>query len=225
LEPFQVVAAVFVVAVLAYMIRLGVGRWRHEHRLLDSMCEGLGLQRDTIRSAPWALDTIKVAQGNREGIPVSVAFDMIVGEFQEETMTTVRIEWPTSVSTGVTMDRFAAGPEPGRLAKRFPALGQPLVDVGMRIIDRPWFERCLVYGSDAELERVFNPTIRGKLDELPRRLAAVSLHDRQLKIHWFGLEEEPQVVELVFRIGIDCLKALAPGARSGAPRGGAWNPR
>jgi len=190
-------------ATIGLCLYLSMRRMQKEKQLLDRMCTALGLQRAKIRSVPWALDRIKVARGERDGIPVSVAFGMDIGEDREETTTTVRIEWPTSVSSGVTMDRSAVEPEPGRLAKRFPALEQPLFDVGMRLIDRPWFRRCLVHGSDAELERVFNPTTRGKLDELPRRLAAVSLHDRQLKIHWFGLEEDPQVVELVFRIGID----------------------
>jgi hypothetical protein len=208
MEAWRVILGIGVVAVFGYVTYASVKRHRKVDQLLDRMSDRLDLNRARVSSAPWAADTIEVAQGKRQGIPVTVHFAPSVGE-RQQAITTVTLEWPALVSSGVTLDRMSTLTE-SALVRKIPVFARDTISVGLRTIDFPWFGLCSAYGSDEELARVFNPPVRALLDRLPVRIAVVSLHDQMLRIEWLGVKEDPAVVELAFHVGIDVLSLLSP---------------
>jgi hypothetical protein len=76
--------------------------------------------------------------------------------------------------------------------------------------DDPTFGWSQINGLPADLDRMFTPFIRAKLQSLPRRLATVRFFEHALQITWFGVDEDPAIFEETFKIGIACLESLAP---------------
>jgi hypothetical protein len=221
LAAFLVVVAAAMALMLYFAVRPGI----LEGRRIDRVCSLMLLKRAKATDSIWkaqqeignqfgvlTMGAPPVAQGERNGVPVQVQFHPDLGEHSEEKATSVMVVWPRVVSAGVSFDRVAPRGEPTKLVKMFPLLARAAAASPFRYIDRPWFGRADVSGSDVELERVFNPRIRALLDTFPRRLAVVTFVDRVLILQWFGLEDDLTVIEQAFQLGAKCLELLAPRA-------------
>lgn len=212
-----------VIAIVAVMAYYGFRPGILLNRRIDLTCARMLLKKarltdsiwDAQRSAGHQFGVVSftspwVAQGERGGIRVQVQFYPGVGEYGEESATSVLLIWPRPVSTGALLDRIMSLGD----SSKGPIRTIPFVKTSpfnpYRHIDHPWFGRSYAMGTDAEIERVFNPQIRAKLDAFPRRLAIVQVMDHAMTIEWFGQEDDLGIIEQAFKIGIDCLETLAP---------------
>jgi hypothetical protein len=225
LQPYQIVAMVLgcliVIAIPAWIAYSYFGSRKAVTDLLDKVGASLSLARVPATATIWeagrktvGLGAQPVAQGQRRGIPVELTYLPKAGAVNDEATTKVRLIWPTSVAVHVALDREATRNEDNRLLERHPGLGKALTldpgDAQMRWINDPWFGPSMVTGSQAELDRVLNPTVRDQLKTFPRKLAVVLFYGRLMEITWYGLESDPSVVAQAFDLGIACLERLAP---------------
>ncbi len=211
-----ILGAVGAAAVLGLAVYFLLYESRKRAQILDRLAQSLGFHTSTIaesicpairKQSAAILRPQAVIQGEREGIPIEVTVDP--GRSLQEggfPTTSALFVWPKSVTA------------PGRMARISPMAGEaepkPKSDLVRRLMngfaDDPTFGWSYVQGAQEDLDRVFTPVVRAKLQSLPRPVAIVWFSEQSLEITWKGVEEDPELFEETFKIGIACLESLAP---------------
>jgi len=127
------------------------------------------------------------------------------------TLTTVAISGPQNVAGQVLVSRQ---PEMLTFSKdalnpfaRAPSAGQ-----GADL--QSFVGNARVFYDAAALDRLLTAPVRVKLLELPRHWINVGFDGSTMLIAWWGVEDEPAVIEQAFRIGEESLRLLGESANT-----------
>lgn len=83
-----------------------------------------------------------------------------------------------------------------------------------RWVEVPWFGRAVAWGEPSSFDQLFDAHVRAALQAFGGELTLVA-HDGAgtVSIHWYGIEEDPAIVEEALGLGARVLeRALANGA-------------
>lgn len=194
---------------------LGVIQPARKARQALSQLEGpLGLDPMTTRESAWRATREQfhwmawpIAKGSRGDFQVEVSVQPPARWLS--TLTTVVVSGPHDVRGRVLLTR-----QPEMLTFSRQALDPFARTPPQTGTDLPSFVgNAKIFHDREQLPRLFNEAVRRELQALPRQWINVGFDGSAMLIAWWGMEEDPAVIERAFNIGMTSLRLLAAQPR------------